>query len=96
MTVYATTYVYRNPDGSGYCGRSPQSGATLAARPGDVVDDATIAALGLNDLDDHTDYAAIYAAAVDAGAPITVPDKDGTTVIKAVKATAATVKQIGA
>lgn len=53
----AESYVYQNPDGSGYVGRSPQAGgAKIIAYRGDQLADEVVAALGLEDLADHTDY----------------------------------------
>ena len=75
MSHVAESYVYRNEEtGKGYVGRDVIGAATLIARPGTVLSDDEVAALGLEDLRDHTDYDAVYARAVAKGALVTKPE----------------------
>lgn len=78
----AQSYVYRMSDGTGYVGRSPQGNGKLIARRGDTLDDETVKALGLEDLEDHTDYAAGIKAANEVGAPVTAVREDGSIGVK--------------
>ena len=75
MSHTAADTVWRGPDGDGYVGRRPPAGYTTIATKGQTLDDETVAELGLEDLEDHTDYDAIIATATKAGAPITVRDE---------------------
>lgn len=70
--------VYRDTEtGRGYVGRHPTGSMQVVAKRGAVLTDEQVAALGLDDLDDHTDYGAIMAKAVEDGAYVTVRTADG-------------------
>lgn len=66
----------------GYVGRSVEGNARRIARRGDVVADEVVEALGLDDLEDHTDYDAILEAAKANGAPVTARREDGSVGVK--------------
>ncbi len=80
MSHVAESYVYQKDDGSGYVGRSLVGNGVLVGRRGSVFSDEDVAAWGLEDLKDHTDYDETLAAAKARNAPITVLDKDGSVV----------------
>ena len=85
----AKSYVYRNLDEDdhgnpkpGYVGRSPKGNYVLAARPGQTLTDEQVDELGLEDLEDHTDYKAVLEVADKKGAPITAKRQDGSVGLK--------------
>ena len=80
MSHVAASYVYERDDGSGYVGRSFVGNGAVIGRAGTVFSDEAVEALGLTDLEDHTDYESILAEAEAAGAPITVLGKGGSVV----------------
>jgi len=80
LSHVAESYVYQKDDGSGYVGRSLVGNGVLVGRRGFVFSDEDVAAWGLEDLKDHTDYDAVLAEAKAKGAPITVKAKDGSIV----------------
>ena len=92
MTHIAKGYVYRNLDEDengdpkpGYVGRSPRGNFVLVARPGNTLSDDEVAALGLDDLEDHTDYDKVIDAANKKGAPVTARHPDSGEVLMKVK-----------
>lgn len=78
VTHIAESYVYESLDEDeagnplpGYVGRYPRGNFRLVGRPGATLTDEQVAALGLEDLKDHTDYEARLARAHERGMPIT-------------------------
>ncbi len=80
LSHIAASYVYQKDDGSGYVGRSLVGNGVLIGRRGDTFTDQDLEGLGLEDLEDHTDYESILAQAEATGAPITVLAEDGSVV----------------
>lgn len=85
----AKSYVYRNldteDDGTpkpSYVGRSPRGNFVRVGKPGQAFTDEQVADLGLDDLEDHTDYDALLAVAIEAGAPVTFRREDGSIGVK--------------